>query len=224
MTTLTFAATPFVTGTFESGVGASIDTSWHVPNDKLAIETESSGLDHAVSKSEVAGYLRSTIARMRPYASDSRGEIWETEAVEPVEPSKLSTVAPEVSVQSRPRVWPSGAAVYAAPIEIFEGVVQLVDSDAGVMHVTLSAKTRVAADHAAEIAIRWVNEQDRPLVKPGAVFYLSLYRERRGKTVRNTEEIRFRRLPSWTKAQVREVRQDAKRLLGKLTTRPLLDE
>jgi hypothetical protein len=228
MTTITLATTSLVTRSSDFGEATYFGAVGDGLNDRFVFDaaagSEPSVLSRPISKYEVSEYVQATIARMRKNTQEAQVELLETEAMEPVEPSNLSTVAPEVSIRSRPRVWPSGTAVYAAPIEIFEGVVQFVDSHAGVMHVTLNAKTRVVPDHAAEIAMRWVNEQDKPLVKPGAVFYLSLYRERRGKTVRNTEEIRFRRLPSWTKAQMRGVRQDAQKLLGKLTTRPLLDE
>ncbi|WP_156954363.1 hypothetical protein [Paraburkholderia acidipaludis] len=146
-----------------------------------------------------------------------------TEAIEPVDLGKVSTILPEVSIENRPRAWPRQA-VYAAPIEIFEGVVQEIDPTQGTMQVNLRAKTRATAEHTADISLRWVNPQDRDLVRPGAVFYLSLYRELRGKTIRNTEDIRFRRLPAWTKSQVNNVRRDADRLLGKLAPEKKLDE
>ncbi|MFT4068961.1 hypothetical protein [Paraburkholderia sp.] len=115
-------------------------------------------------------------------------------------------------------------AAYTAPIEIFEGTVRSVDRSSEVMFVTLTSKTRDVSDHAADISFAWVNPQDLDLVAPGAVFYLSLYRERRGGTIRNTEELRFRRMPTWTRTQIDRLKDDAARLYSKLQTRPLLDE
>jgi len=122
-----------------------------------------------------------------------------------------------------PRVAPQVTA-YTAPIEVFEGTVRSVDSAAEVMYVTLASKTRDVSDHAADISFTWVNPQDLDLIAPGAVFYLSLYKERRGGTIRNTEELRFRRMPAWTRTQIARVREDADRLYSKLQARPLLDE
>jgi len=113
---------------------------------------------------------------------------------------------------------------YTAPIEVFEGTVRSVDRGAEVMYVTLTSKTRDVSDHAADIGFAWVNPQDLDLVAPGAVFYLSLYKERRGGTIRNTEELRFRRMPTWTRGQIARVRGDADRLYSTLQARPLLDE
>jgi len=115
-------------------------------------------------------------------------------------------------------------AAYTAPIEVFEGTVRSVDRVAEMMYVTLASKTREVTDHAADISFTWVNPQDLDLIAPGAVFYLSLYKERRSGTIRNTEELRFRRMPTWTRTQIARVKEDADRLYSKLQARPLLEE
>lgn len=89
-------------------------------------------------------------------------------------------------------------------IELFEGVVQTVGDIE--MDVVLSAKRNQSIpDHAMSISLLFVQPQDRPLVKPGAVFYLTMFRETTGRTVRNVEEIRFRRQPDWTPAMFRKL-------------------
>ncbi|WP_152693059.1 hypothetical protein [Caballeronia mineralivorans] len=128
---------------------------------------------------------------------------------------KLAKGAPRVVAQ---------VTAYTAPIEVFEGTVRSVDRASEVMYVTLASKTRDVSDHAADISFTWVNPQDLDLIAPGAVFYLSLYKERRGGTIRNTEELRFRRMPTWTRTQIARVREDADRLYSKLQARPLLEE
>lgn len=129
--------------------------------------------------------------------------------------AKGASRAPRVGAQ---------VAAYTAPIEVFEGTVRSVDRAAELMYVTLTSKTRDVSDHAADISFAWVNPQDLDLIAPGAVFYLSLYKERRGGTIRNTEELRFRRMPAWTRAQIARVREEADRLYSKLQVRPLLEE
>lgn len=109
----------------------------------------------------------------------------------------------------------------ASPIQIWEGTVQSVQRNEGAMSVLLKSKMGAFPDHFADIDLEWVTPQDLDLVQPGAVFYLTLFKERRrGGTVINGQEIRFRRLPSWNKHDVASVRDKAKCLLAKGITKP----
>ena len=92
-----------------------------------------------------------------------------------------------------------------APIQLWEGEVLEVDYKASVMSVLLSAKMGSLTDHTAEIGLEWVHEQDKDLVIPGGVFYWTIFKETTRGSIRNAEELRFRRLPSWTKEQVRRI-------------------
>jgi hypothetical protein len=93
------------------------------------------------------------------------------------------------------------------------------------MNVILVDKTGCVPDHEATIELEWVAPQDKDLVKPGAIFYLSLYREiSRAGSVRNSEEIRFRRLPSWSKGDLARIQTQAEELLASRFTQSKLDE
>jgi hypothetical protein len=96
--------------------------------------------------------------------------------------------------------------VRAAPIEVWEGEVKSVDYAANKMDVYLRSKLIHAPDHAGEISLEWVPEQDADLVRPGAVFYWTLYKETRRGSIRNSQEVRFRRLPNWSRRQLAEIR------------------
>lgn len=102
------------------------------------------------------------------------------------------------------------------PIEIWEGVVQDLNAEKTSMSVILEAKLGKMPRHAAEISLEWVSEQDKDLVRPGAVFYLTLYKQTTRGTVRNSQELRFRRLPSWAPSQIRDIRSAAIKLKTKL--------
>lgn len=96
----------------------------------------------------------------------------------------------------------------SVPIEIWEGVVSELMPNA--IAVVLRAKLNKAIpDHAMEIDISEVQPQDLDLVVPGAVFYLTMYRETTRRTVKNVQEIRFRREPTWTRAMVSRMSQMA---------------
>lgn len=96
-------------------------------------------------------------------------------------------------------------------VELFEGVVQSVTDEH--MNVVLRAKRNLSTpDHAMSIELSNVQPQDRDLVSPGSVFYLTMFRETTGRTVRNVEEIRFRRQPDWTPAMFRKLEELASKL------------
>lgn len=102
--------------------------------------------------------------------------------------------------------------VRAAPIEVWEGEVKSIDAQRQTMHVYLRSKIAHFEDHAGEIALEWVAEQDKDLVHPGAVFYWTLYKETRRGSIRNSQELRFRRLPNWSRAQLQKIRNEASKL------------
>jgi hypothetical protein len=100
----------------------------------------------------------------------------------------------------------------AAPIQIWEGVVIGVDEEAANMSVSLTAKMGNVPKHVADISLEWVHSQDLDLVSPGAVFYWTLYKETKRGTIHNSQELRFRRLPCWSNAQIEQVHAEAKEL------------
>lgn len=109
----------------------------------------------------------------------------------------------------------------ASVIQVWEGTVLNTDLEHQTMNVLLNAKMGNVASHTGQIDLEWVSEQDRDLLSPGAIFYLTLFkRTKRGGTVENTQELRFRRLPSWSKPQLENVKRDAEMLLSKMKARP----
>jgi len=113
-----------------------------------------------------------------------------------------------------------------SPLQIWEGRVLCIDHENKSMEVRLSAKMAQMPDHTGEISLEWVSEQDMDLVRPGAVFYLSLYKRLLGPhrgTVENAQELRFRRQPNWTKNQLKQVDIDAQMLLSKVRSSPVVE-
>lgn len=114
---------------------------------------------------------------------------------------------------------PSDVSANSTPLQIWEGTVVEVDSATGVMQVLLDAKMGQMPQHTGEIDLEWVDDQDKDLVCPGAVFYLTLFK-RTNPSVENAQELRFRRRPTWSAAQLRQVEQDAVMLLSKVKIPP----
>ncbi len=112
------------------------------------------------------------------------------------------------------------ADIDAAVIQLWEGRVLEVDLQNEVMQVLLTAKLGQIPEHTAEIELQWVSDQDRDLVVAGAVFYLTLYKQTRRGSIQNSQELRFRRRPAWTKRQVEKIYADADLILGKMRSRP----
>jgi len=138
------------------------------------------------------------------------------------DPDRLSDSSP-TSAQNQPRsfeppvpvLWnPTGTD--SIPLQIWEGTVLCVDHEAGVMHVQLDAKIGQVPRHTADIDFEWVSDQDEDLVLPGAVFYLTLYKRTKRVSIQNSQELRFRRRPSWSTTQLKRIDENASELLSKM--------
>lgn len=106
----------------------------------------------------------------------------------------------------------------AAVLQIWEGTVISVNENKQHMSVKLVDRAGLIPAHTGDIDLEWVAPQDANLVKPGAVFYWTIYKETKRGTVKNSEEIQFRRLPNWTKKQVEQLYEDADALLATFAT------
>ncbi len=100
------------------------------------------------------------------------------------------------------------------PLQVWEGKVQFVDDEFNAIDVILSDKSGRLPDHSARISLEWITDQDHDLVKPGAIFYLILYKEKKRGSLKNSQELRFRRLPNWSRSQLTKITQESERLLS----------
>jgi len=156
----------------------------------------------------------------------------------PVELQQSSTVfldgiSLKTGVSQRPKTAflpPSPATVAHSPmdadtavIQLWEGCVLSLDLQNEVMNVLLSAKIGQVPEHTAEISLQWVADQDRDLVQPGAVFYLTLFKQLRRGSVQNSQELRFRRRPAWSRQQIERIQVDAAMIRSKLKARPIAE-
>ena len=108
----------------------------------------------------------------------------------------------------------------STPLQVWEGTVVDVDRAACVMRVLLDAKIGQMPRHTGEIDLEWISEQDQDLVRPGAVFYLTLVKRTTRGSIENSQELRFRRRPSWSAAQLKQIDEDAVMLLTKMKALP----
>jgi len=105
-----------------------------------------------------------------------------------------------------------------AVMQIWEGTVISIDESKQYMSVKLIDRAGLIPAHTADVDLEWVAQQDVDLVKPGAIFYWTIYKETKRGTVKNSEELQFRRLPYWTKKQVEQLYKDADSLLAKFAS------
>ena len=92
------------------------------------------------------------------------------------------------------------------------------------MQVLLSAKKGAIPEHTGTISLRSVAEQDADLVKPGAVFYLTMFNQtKRGGTIVNSQELQFRRRPNWSKSQLERIDERAEKFISKMKSKSLAD-
>lgn len=96
-------------------------------------------------------------------------------------------------------------------LQKWEGVVLEVLSDSFLAR--LVDLTRTGLDEEAEFPVNEVSEEDRPLIRPGAIFYWNIgyHNSYSGQRTR-TSIIRFRRLPAWTREEIEAAKREAERL------------
>jgi len=108
----------------------------------------------------------------------------------------------------------------ASIIQMWECTVLEIDDITNSIRALMQAKIGDVDDHVADVDLEWVSPQDLELVKPGAVFYLTLSRTwTRSRSIRNSQEVRFRRVPAWTADEVRKIHQIGDDLFAKFAHR-----
>ena len=136
------------------------------------------------------------------------------------DPGTTSDMQPPREFLPPSKTLPPTASADSTPLQIWEGTVIEVDNNSRVMRVSLDSKMGDIPRHMGEIDLEWVAEQDQDLVRPGAVFYLTLFKRTKRGSVENAQELRFRRRPAWSTAQLRQVEQEAAMLLSKMKPLP----
>lgn len=117
------------------------------------------------------------------------------------------------------------APIDSVPVEIWEGRVEEIRKDEGVFEAVLVSKLGGQADHVAEIEISEISDQDINLLRLGGIFYLSIFKTvNHGSTIFSSQELRFRRLPTWTKSQVNMIRTKSKLIREKFRPTPVADD
>ena len=149
----------------------------------------------------------------------SESTIGTTAANELNEPTSAQQGAQKSIEPPRALMWTQPGA-NSVPLQIWEGTVLGVDREAGLMRVQMSAKMGNEPRHQADIALEWVSEQDADLVRAGAVFYLTLFKRTKRGSVENSQELRFRRRPSWSPGQLDHIRNEAAKIIAKMKTLP----
>jgi hypothetical protein len=97
-------------------------------------------------------------------------------------------------------------------LQDWEGVVEDVRNDDFFARLRDRTSGSNFDAEAAEIPISEVDADDLPLLKPGAIFYLTIYRRilESGRHERATRMF-FRRLPAWTPSMLQSVKERADR-------------
>jgi len=96
-------------------------------------------------------------------------------------------------------------------LQKWEGAVLEVKEDS--FFARLVDLTDSNIDEEAEFSIEELSPEDRPLIKPGAIFYWNIgYLDKRSGQRIHASLIRFRRLPAWTSKEIQQVQEEAARL------------
>jgi hypothetical protein len=96
-------------------------------------------------------------------------------------------------------------------LQHWECVVESIDSDAQTFTAILrSLRNREDSEKEAAIPIEEITDDDRELLRRGAIFYWSIgYETSVSGTRKRFSRIKFRRLPAWTKRDLARVEKEA---------------
>ncbi|WP_155942703.1 hypothetical protein [Pseudoxanthomonas suwonensis] len=106
--------------------------------------------------------------------------------------------------------------VSGVDVQFWEGIVLDVEDDE--ITVRLTDKTSGQPDCEASLSLSEVDEEDRDLVREGAVFYWHVGYEMRPSGRKRSSMIRFRRMPAWTKTDLKRVENRADELFKRLSS------
>jgi hypothetical protein len=158
-------------------------------------------------KDQVLAYL------VRTPTDSSAANSYETLTRQTIDPDGLNQASAEgthqpkhiISLKTEPR-----QSAFLS-LQKWEGVVLEVRSDSFLTR--LVDLTLPGPDEEAEFSLDEVSEEDRPLIRPGAIFYWNIgyHTSYSGQRTR-TSLIRFRRLPAWTREELEAAKREAERL------------
>ncbi|MBI2393098.1 MAG: hypothetical protein HYV09_26170 [Deltaproteobacteria bacterium] len=95
----------------------------------------------------------------------------------------------------------------------WEGTVQAIEGE-DVVAVLRDLTDPSRPEEEVTIGLDEVSPDDRPLVSPGAIFYWSIgYRTSPFGQVERVSAIRFRRLPAWSKRDIRRIEERTRELI-----------
>jgi hypothetical protein len=159
--------------------------------------------------------VRAKSAGSNDVADSAPGRCWSNvDADETPSPSERPTIEPVVLHPP-----PLPKSTFEAR-QLWEGVVEEVKASKNELLVTLrDLWNRSNGPERAVISLDEVADADRDLVAPGAIFYWSIGYERtiRGQK-RSVAEIRFRRLPSWTRSELAQIQREAEEMASRFAT------
>ena len=128
-----------------------------------------------------------------------------------------------ISARSEQPVPPSvffRKSLYSQPLTRFEVLQKWEGIVLDVLHDSLTARlidlTLQGSDEEAEFALEEIDEGDKDLLKPGAVFYWNIGYSDSPTGRARVSIIRFRRLPVWRSEELAQAKRDAERLSGLL--------
>jgi hypothetical protein len=110
--------------------------------------------------------------------------------------------------------------VYSQPLTRFEVLQKWEGIVLDVLKDSFTARlidlTQEGSDEEAEFALEEIDEGDKGLLKPGAVFYWNIGYSDSPSGRARVSIIRFRRLPVWRSEELERAKRDAERLSGLL--------
>jgi hypothetical protein len=193
-----------VSQTLEEINTRSTASSLQLVTDSISAET--------MPRTQILSYLN-------PHASDSRNNDFNlyNELIEQTADTDSSIKGPlSAKVEPKNIIFPEKFKAkprqdFFNSLQAWEGIVIEVMVDSFLAR--LIDLTNTGVDEEAEFSMNDISDDDKPLVKPGAIFYwdIGYHTSYSGQRTRSSL-IRFRRLPAWTQQEIEAAEREADRI------------
>jgi hypothetical protein len=115
--------------------------------------------------------------------------------------------------QAQKKIFVAPRDVSFYPLQEWEGYVVDIAGDTFTARLVDKTADKTVEGEVGEFAVSDLTDDDRELLKPGAIFRWTIgYQRTKGGTKRRVSDIVFRRLPQWTKFDLASAKERAKKL------------
>jgi hypothetical protein len=103
-----------------------------------------------------------------------------------------------------------------SPLQEWEGYVTEICDETFIAHLVDLTARKTRAEEQIEIELDEISDDDRELLRPGAIFRWSIGYQKHHGTKKKVSQIVFRRLPAWIRSELEAAKNEANELAASI--------